>query len=421
MLALAAAGLSAQAAVLPGWKAPRFSAPRTLLIRVRIVEGAPSVTVRGMDLKLTGSDGRPQVAPVSPVAGSAAEWKLTCDKGQVRGDFGGVSGSLSVESPAGFLKLDGRPFRDVLRIRPVRAGCEVVNVVDVEKYLDGLVNSEFSAKWSAAAIEAQVVAARTYAYHQMLTAAKDTRRTYDVDSTVADQVYEGASKEETRASQAVARTRGQILTVPPRLVPLKAFYHSTCGGRTELPERVWGATYPGFRRQVSCEHCRSSPRYNWSLALGASEIEEALRAGLVRESAVQGPFAGWAGAIEGARLVDVQVKGGANAGARVIHLLTTWKSGRGKLPRRFSLKLPAPRFRDWIGPGRLRSTAFTMTAANAADGSRRSGPAWIFSGRGFGHGVGMCQWGAKVMGEKGETRVSILRYYYPEARIRRVW
>ena len=99
----------------------------------------------------------------------------------------------TVETPAGFFQYKGRPYRETLRIHALPSGeCEVVNEVDLEKYLDGLVNSEFSSQWSEEAVAAQAIAARTYAFYQMREAHMRPEAHYDVDSTTKDQVYDGS-------------------------------------------------------------------------------------------------------------------------------------------------------------------------------------------------------------------------------------
>src|SRR6185312_11126927 len=102
----------------------------------------------------------------------------------------------------------------------------------------------------------------------ILEAKKQKLRIFDVDASVKDQVYQGSLKEDFHSSQAVKKTRGMILTVGSdnAPLPLQAFYHSTCGGQTELPEHVWSRPlYPGFHRQITCPFCRESPAYSWKI------------------------------------------------------------------------------------------------------------------------------------------------------------
>ena len=152
-----------------------------------------------------------------------------------------------------YSSVKGKPYREELRVYTAGSLCEVVNVVDLEKYLEGLVNAEFNSRWSEEAIGAQVVAARTYAVFQMRQAqaqAEDNSdaQHYDVDATTHDQVYDGSMKEDPRATRIVEKTRGLLLTVKTArgVEPLKAYYHSTCGGMTDCRIRVWGTSEFGI-------------------------------------------------------------------------------------------------------------------------------------------------------------------------------
>ena len=270
--------------------------------------------------------------------------------------------------------------------------CEVINELDLEKYLEGLVNAEFSSKWSDEATGAQVVAARTYALYQMRQ-ARQLKRHFDLDATVRDQVYDGSMKEDFRASQAVTRTRGLVLTVGSNQAPtpIKAFYHSTCGGATELPENVWGA------RHVDSSH--GSLRLLHELAADRLDTRSARARSGRRVSACgardYGPQPGWPSdwldVVKQGKLVDLRAQARPEDG-RVTRITTVW--AHAGLVR--ELPLTGARFRDWVGPGRFRSTAFNVQPHRGLGGSK-----WVFQGRGNGHGVGMCQWGAKVMGERG--------------------
>src|SRR5204863_176919 len=118
---------------------------------------------------------------------------------------------VSVRTPTGVLSYRGNPFREEIRIYARNGTCDVVNAVDLEKYLDGLVNSEFSAKWNAQSIEAQVIAARTYALYQIREAEKKSDSYFDVEATIKDQMYSGFNHEDFRAAQSVEQTRGMVL------------------------------------------------------------------------------------------------------------------------------------------------------------------------------------------------------------------
>jgi len=392
------------------------SVPSAQKIRVRLAEAIPKVSVRGFDLNIfEAHEGKTLAAHLDRVS----EWEVRCQDGRVRllASQGGKSLDLKepvlLESPTGFLNFRSHPYRQVLQIHSVGSLCEVVNVVDLEEYLDGLVNSEFSSKWNEESIAAQVVAARTYAWFQIKKAQKDLKARFDVDATTRDQVYDGSVKEDPRSSRTVDRTRGLVLTVNQgqEPSPLKAFYHSTCGGVTELPEHVWGSTFPGFKRSVKCPYCSSSPRFRWQLDLHSSEVAQSMLRGARSEGAAQGWPKDWLSYLRDGKLTHIRVVG-LDPEQRVAKVATVWVRGKETI----ELNVSGPRIRDWLGVTQLKSTAFQVTEHRGTGGQR-----WRFEGRGNGHGVGMCQWGAKVMGEKGHSMAAILKHYYPDAKLSKLW
>jgi stage II sporulation protein D len=357
-----------------------------------------------------------------------SEWEFRCETGgKIRArdrksdQTFTLSKPIHLESAAGMLRVNERIYRETVVVHALTlpdgtAACEAINHVDLEKYLVGLVNSEFSAEWAESAIDAQVIAARTYAYHQIRQARRKSESTYDLDATIRDQVYDGTHREDPRSQLSIQRTRGLIL-IPEaekswvlrggEAEPLKAYYHSTCGGRTILPEAVWGKKDRGFERTAFCGFCKPSPRYTWQVDLPRSQIEERIRAGALQGNGESGWPLGWRDVIRRAKLKLVQIgKRDSEGRAEVIRL----KFQDSQASHLFSVK--ASRFRYWIGTSEMKSTWFEVK-----DLGRRV----LLEGRGFGHGVGMCQWGAKVMGEKGHPSFKILSRYYPDAIVVKAW
>lgn len=406
----------------PGEKTSSFSRDQPS-IRIR-VEQDSHFEVRGLDLKFfrTSKLGDPLSKILDTKERSV--WQITCKKGEIVLDWREkkwnfrMTRPMSIQTPAGFLALNGRPYRSELRVFPAeKGGCSVVNVVDIEKYLDGLVNAEFSASWDADAIAAQVIAARTYAYYQ-ISEAKKSGRYYDVESTVKDQVYDGPKKEDYRASQSVDRTSGLVLMAEKKgkSVPLKAFYHSTCGGKTELPQNVWGKNYVGFKKRVRCPYCKKSPRYGWKYDLTLEKLRSAILNGAEEEGAPKNWPRVWKPLVKTGSLEKFNIIKRANS-RRASEIKMLWKLGESESPIYRELSMSASRFRSWMGSMRIRSTAFQARTIKRGD----QVVSYQFYGKGYGHGVGMCQWGAKVMGEKGYNMAKILKHYYPQAFLKRLW
>ncbi len=284
-------------------------------------------------------------------------------------------------------------------------------------------NAEVSSSWRPQAVDAQVIAARTYALYQ-IRQARFSGKHFDVESTVKDQVYHGADPEDYLSARSVNRTRGIILSAKAgkRESPIKAFYHSTCGGTTELPQTVWGQKYPGFARRVRCHYCVSSPRYRWELSLTQSDLRRAFQEGSAREGSQKGWPAEWKRVILEGSPVEARVVR-ADATGRVSEVSTIWShpTSDGKA-QRIELRVDGIRFRNWLGPGELRSTAFQIERQKPGRELASGGSvAFRVSGRGNGHGVGLCQWGAKVMAEKGHSSDAILGFYYPDAILKKLW
>jgi stage II sporulation protein D len=263
-----------------------------------------------------------------------------------------------------------------------------------------------------------VIAARTYALHQIRAAHADPDRHYDVDASTRDQVYDGSMKEDFRASRSVQKTKGMVLTVGPasRPEPLKAFYHSTCGGMTELPQHVWGGSFAGFKHPVKCPYCLSSPALNWKLELSHAEMVQAFKRG-IQVQEIHPSFAQhwpplWRTVIKMGHLLALRSES-VDPEGRVAQVVSVWQGPSGPIV----LPLTGVKLREWLGAARFRSAAFQVTSIH----DNRGGQQWRFEGRGNGHGVGMCQWGAKTMGERGFKTSAILKHYYPDAVLRKMW
>jgi stage II sporulation protein D len=360
-------------------------------IRVLLKEKVRSLEISGWDVEAIIP--RSVVQRVRRVGRQAWKWKCHADRVELDGMAGVQSrGPVEIQSPAGTLFWGATLLRESIILHPSKGGCSVVNRLDIEKYLDGVVNGEFSSKWNPEAVSAQVIAARSYALYQM----REARRRgaiFDVESSIRDQVYLGTRGEEARASQIVARTRGMVLVAGPAKAgqPIKAFYHSTCGGHTDAPEDVWGRAQPGVRGGVVCEHCGSSPRFTWQLRLTTRQLDEALA------STGKGS------------VIGMEVLSRFSSG-RVNKLKIAFLGKGGMISTRI---VPGSQLRMLIGSEKFQSTAFSIL--------RGEGDSWIFEGRGYGHGVGMCQWGAKEMGSAGFQVHEILSRYYPSARLMRAW
>ena len=277
-----------------------------------------------------------------------------------------------------WISLNQRHFRGRIDIyRQSDQTLLVVNHVDVENYLQGVLYHEVSHHWPLEVLKAQAIAARTYALYQ---ATVSREKDFDVTSDVFSQVYGGATSEKRRTNKAVWATQGQILIWRNQIFP--PYYHATCGGHTLASRELWGIDIPPLAG-VECSFCQNSPHFHWKQVI---PIQEALRK-LKKEGYELKDIDG----IEVSRSAD---------GGRALDLLIFHPDGE--------LQLGANAFRLAIGPNLIRSTLFTAKVQKGK---------LIFEGRGWGHGVGMCQWGAYGMAQQGEKAEEILKHYYPGAEI----
>ena len=259
-----------------------------------------------------------------------------------------------------------------------------VNVINIEAYVAGVLPNELLSTWHVETYKALAVAARTYALVE-----RSTRRDQDFDvfDSAMSQVYGGADSETSRSWEAVSATRALVGAYegPGGLTLFKMYYHSTCGGATVPSGAVFGGQTPPPLTGVACPYCGDSKYHEWhDVALTKHEITQAMRASgnpalkNLREVArVEVAEAGPSGRAAYIRVVD----------------------GAGH-----SLKIDANEWRLWVGSRKIPSTWFTI---------RDAGDRIILDGRGWGHGVGMCQWGAEYLAAHGQSGEQILRYYYP--------
>jgi stage II sporulation protein D len=257
----------------------------------------------------------------------------------------------------------------------------IVNHINVEEYLYGVLYHEVSHRWPMEALKAQAIAARTFALYSR---SQNKSKEYDLTSDIYSQVYGGKASERWITNKAVDLTRGLVLTYNGDLFP--AYYHATCAGKTEDAANLWAVDLPSLKG-VECPYCKDSPHYRWKTAIPLEEIKEKLNAtGHVTDE------------IESIKVLS------RNGSGRTEKLQIQDSSGTLTI-------ITAKEFRQILDPNVLKSTNFDVEIESSSA---------VFSGLGWGHGVGMCQWGAYGMAKALKTSDEILKYYYPGAEIVRI-
>ena len=328
---------------------------------------------------------------------------------------------MSFKTPSGTVRVGGVPYRGFIYLKANGSGkMSVINVVDMEGYLYSVVGQEMSPSWNIEALKAQAVCARTYALTHL-----NTYKNYGIDlcTTQNTQVYLGIDKETESTIAAVDGTRGQTVKYGGKTVDV--YYFSSGGGSTENSENVWTSALPYLRGITDpYENPAEASYYNWTKVYTRDEIKNKM------------------GAL-GYKLGDilaVNIDSRAESG-RVTKLTVVGTEGSKTFEKgniRAALSLNSQQFdilgdtkgAAVLGGERLEGNAVVLTAegtkkVNASiynvlgaegiqfyDTTSISGDTFTFEGRGWGHAVCMCQWGAKAMADMGFSYIDILKFYF---------
>ncbi|PIQ26702.1 sporulation protein [bacterium (Candidatus Blackallbacteria) CG17_big_fil_post_rev_8_21_14_2_50_48_46] len=298
----------------------------------------------------------------------------------------------STQQDGALVALNNAWYRGNLTLMPssTRKGITVVNEVPLEHYLYSVVPSEMPSSWPLEALKSQAVAARTYAISSL---GSYKNKGYDVVATTASQVYQGVKAESSLSTQAVAQTDGEIMKHGGK--PIHAYFHSCSGGQTESGVDLWAPF--AYLKSVP-DYDQASPKHIWNTELSQSEVKAKL----------------------------------SNLGIRVGNILSLdplkrTNSGRVKTMRVLGSQgqksVDGAKLRMALG---LNSTFFNVGAINA-NGELQKQPdanatpvSFQFAGRGWGHGMGMSQWGARQLALNGHAYRNILQHYYQGVQIERL-
>ena len=349
-------------------------------IKVAILKNMTNLTIEGATV--AEADGyRLPLQPDKEASRSAFSLALE-GSGALTVNGSKITGSrIAFFSDNGVLSVNSRTYRGKIEVIREQKGLLVVNELPLEFYVAGLINQEISSKWPIEVVKTQAVIARTYAlYQKKKRAAGD----YHVEATVVDQVYSGNMTEDERSLYAVKETIGEVLTYKGELA--LAVYHSNSGGMTEDAKNIWGKDYP-YLRQVKSSFDKDSSHFSWILNMSPQSVEAALKDAGYPIADIQ-------------NIIPIYT---TNSG-RVIKVMMHYAGGK--------LEMSGEDLRKAVGYDKLKSTMFTVEIVNSS---------FVFNGKGYGHGVGLSQWGAKGMAEKGYTYTEILEHFYPGTRIERIY
>lgn len=365
---------------------PAFAEPASMRIADHIVAVAIAAKASAVAFKPFGA-----FSAVDQTTGeltkliSGKEYKVEADHAKlVFGPhlFGG-STRLIPGKTGEFVTIGDKKYTGNLTFRPNKDGTiTVVDELGLEEYLFGVLPHEMSPDWPLEALKAQAVASRSFALASLGRHEEDG---FDLSDDTLSQVYTGLTTESDRIKEAVRSTAGQTLTYAGK--PLTTYFHSTCGGHTSDAEDVWGRHAPKPLKGVKDKWCKASPHYEWEAYFTNTDILLALNkngftaAKLLSVKEGERGTAGW--------LSDIRIK--TDRG---------WK------------RVPANQFRLWLGVKELKSVRL--------DKIKKRKKGFEFIGHGYGHGVGLCQWGARAQADAGWTYKDILEHYFPESKLVKV-
>lgn len=374
-------------------------------LRIGLARGAAQVAIGGAGRLTAFAEGAAAFRIDNEQRSVSAEGRALLVGGQEPGRYERLL--LVSPDPGGAVPVNGRRYRGTVELLVAGGGVTVVNRVGVEDYLLGVVSAEMGRRSSgeAAAVAAQAIVSRTYALHNR---GRFASLGFDLEAGVADQAYGGVEAETPEGTAAVRATTGLVLLYRGALIT--PFFHSTCGYATATPSEAFrGVADLPYLRSVSDRrpgsgngyYCDGSPRFRWNVEWDQATLRDILRRNLGRTLGISEQT------IDEIREVRVQRTGKSG---RATELRV--RVGHGEIPVRATdirAVLATPEGRP------LGSTAIQLHPARDGERLERLKAA----GAGWGHGVGMCQWGAVGRARAGHDFRQILGTYFPGTEVER--
>ena len=280
-------------------------------------------------------------------------------------------------------RMNDRSYRGSLRVANIGTRLQLINLIDIESYLQSVVPSEMPAEWEIEALKAQAVVARTYALFEILS-SRVQQREFDVYADTRSQVYQGFESESEWSSRAVRETSGTVVTYEGK--PIHAFFHANSGGITESCEEAFG-TKAEYLTSVQSPYCMVDANLRWKMKVPLKDLETKLANRLTTYI----------------RAVNVLER---NASGRISRLeVVDFNDNR--------VEMTGTEFRAMVGVGKMKSVRANIRILDNIS--------LLIYGVGFGHGVGMGQWDALGMAKDGYRYGEIVKYFYRNTQLNRYW
>ncbi|MFT0812461.1 SpoIID/LytB domain-containing protein [Synechococcus sp. OH20] len=364
------------------WLCLAFPVQARVLLRVGIAVNKPQVRLgSSAPARLLNAQGQPlaEVPAMQPLQASRIGSAVSLAGQQ------GERLYLQPTTPDGLVFIDQNWYRGWVELIPGESGVIAINQVGLEDYVSSVVGSEMGHRFPMEALKAQAVASRTYAlYHR----SRRSQQPFDLGNGVDWQVYKGVAAESNRTQAAARETAGQVLIHQGQLI--NAVFHSSGGGHTDDAGNVWLESRPYLQGVPDFDH--HSPVFSWTATIPAQQLQQ---------------LAGGIGAIRSIEILRSSPWG------RAITLRLVGSQG--------SKDVSGSEFRRALG---LRSTMIaisprgeTATTASLTPIAAASPAFFEIQGRGYGHGVGMSQWGAAALASQNYSYQQILSHYYRNTRL----
>ena len=339
---------------------------QALELRVAIEKNVSKVKVGSSTTAVVKDNTGKKIGELTAMAALSAKSK----QGKIQLDKLQASEIIVEPLDNGYVWIGDRWYRGKTRLILDGNSITAINHVDLEQYLYSVVGAEAVATWPIEALKAQAVAARSYALYKRKTGRNSL---YDVDTTISTQVYKGLDTEYVTTHEAVNGTAGQIMTYKNSVI--LAAFHSSSGGHTENVEDIWTSPLPYLRGVVDYDH--ESPVFEWNKDFSLSQFSSLLGIGVGN--------------------IKTMIPEKVTPRGRIVTMKIVGDSG--------TKKLSGKKIRKVLD---LRSTLFRIQA---------NGNNITVIGRGFGHGLGLSQWGAYHLAKQGVNYNQILAHYYQNARL----
>ncbi|TYB30739.1 MAG: SpoIID/LytB domain-containing protein [Candidatus Mcinerneyibacterium aminivorans] len=284
---------------------------------------------------------------------------------------------IELKALNGYNYINNKNYRGKIIIIGDYFALKVINKLDIESYLKGVLPKEINYKWPMSTLKAQAVAARTFVYKKIQENNSDI---FHLDSSYLSQVYGGLKAERKSTNKAVKETENIVLTYKNEII--YSFYHSTSGGYTASSSEVWNSNGNSlhYLKAKRDPFSINTPHDNWSFRISKKRFKKLLNLKEIKN-----------------------IKLHYTRSGRVKYIKITAKTKE--------FKITGNNLRLKLGSKDLKSTMFELKSQNGY---------FVFNGKGWGHGVGLSQWGAYYMGKKGYSYKQILKFYYTNVDISRV-